>query len=101
MSLRDNPARRTDGPADPELTMTKVVEEWIEGQPWLGDDELVMVGALRRFAATCDEHPHLVTAHQQVALVSKQLLARKPKDEPEVSALGVILEKAEGLRSVS
>ena len=101
MATRQNPNRRLDGPADPELTMTKVVEEWIEGQPWLGDDELVMVGALRRFAATCDEHPHLVTAHQQVALVSKQLLARKPKDEPEVSALGVILEKAEGLRSVS
>ena len=102
MTSRQNPNNRINGPADPDGTMLAAVEAWIESQSdWLGDEEGVMVTALRRFGATCDEHPHLVTAHREVAVLTKQLLARKPvEDETEPSALASILEKAGNLRAV-
>jgi hypothetical protein len=101
VSTKDKPPRRENGPADPEHTMAKAVEVWIESQSdWLGDEEGVMVASLRRFAATCDEHPHLVTAHRETAVLTKQLLARKPKPEEEdTSALAGILTRVEGLRA--
>ena len=101
MTSRQNPNNRINGPADPDGTMLAAVEAWIESQSdWLGDEEGVMVAALRRFGATCDEHPHLVTAHREVAVLTKQLLARKPKPEEEdTSALAGILTRVEGLRA--
>lgn len=101
MADRDKPNRRIDGPRDEAGTMAAAAEAWIASQDWLGDDQLVMVASLRRFAATCDEHPHLVTAHREAAVLTKQLLAMKPvEEETEVSALASILEEAGKLRAV-
>ena len=98
----DNPSRRKPAVEEPDGVMADAVEAYIRDVDWLGPEHVVMVASLRRMAATCDEHPDLVTAHREVATITRQLNALKPlEDDAEQSALGAILERAEGLRSVS
>ena len=96
----DNPSRRKPAVEEPDGVMAEAVEAYIRDVDWLGPEHVVMVASLRRMAATCDEHPDLVTAHREVATITRQLNALKPEGETEPSALASILEKAGNLRAV-
>ena len=97
----DNPSRRKPATKEPDGVMVEAVEAYIRDVDWLGPEHVVLIASLRRMAATCDEHPDLVTAHREVATITRQLNALKPvEDETEPSALASILEKAGNLRAV-
>ena len=96
----DKPPRRKPATDEPDGMLAEAVESYIRDVDWLGPEHVVMIASLRRMAKACDDHPDLVTAHREVATITRQLNALKPAAESEPSALAGILAKADGLRAV-
>jgi hypothetical protein len=100
-SNMEKPRRRKPAVDEPDGVMAEAVEAYIRDVDWLGPEHVVLVASLRRMAATCDLYPELVTAHREVATITRQLNALKPvEDETEPSGLASILERAGNLRAV-
>ena len=96
----DKPRRRKPAVNEPDGVMAEAVEAYIRDVDWLGPEHVVLVASLRRMAATCDLYPELVTAHREVATITRQLNALKPEPvEEDTSALAGILTRVEGLRA--
>lgn len=96
----DNPSRRKPATKEPDGVMVEAVEAYIRDVDWLGPEHVVLIASLRRMAATCDLYPELVTAHREVATITRQLNALKPEPvEEDTSALAGILTRVEGLRA--